>query len=366
MDIIHIVLGKANPDRMNGVNKVVYQLASRQATSGRKVQVWGIANDLDHNYGDRPFDTRIFKKQKNPFSISTELKQAIAASKNTYFHLHGGWIPAFWSVAKTLKKYHKTSVLTPHGAYNTIAMQNSGWIKRVYFQLFEKRVLSIVTKIHCIGASEKQGLQAIYPNDKQHILPYGFDMPDTDDFVKKQGDAFIVGFVGRVDIHTKGLDILVEAFAKFSKQKKAELWIVGDSDEMPILKSMIGDKNIAHKVKLHGSKFGYGKDYIISQMDVFTHPSRNEGLPTAVLEAASFGVPSIVTEATNVGMYLERHNAGRCVPNESVDDLLYAFEEIYAAWQNNEMNTYIDGTQKMLNTEFSWENLVGRYDELYK
>ena len=36
MEIIHIVLGKANPERMNGVNKVVFQLATKQAESGRK------------------------------------------------------------------------------------------------------------------------------------------------------------------------------------------------------------------------------------------------------------------------------------------------------------------------------------------
>ena len=47
MEIIHIVLGKANPDRMNGVNKVVYQLATKQADFGEKVAVWGITNDTE-------------------------------------------------------------------------------------------------------------------------------------------------------------------------------------------------------------------------------------------------------------------------------------------------------------------------------
>ena len=60
MEIVHLILGKANPNRMNGVNKVVYQLASRQSLSKRDVSIWGITKDLNHNYGERPFQTLLF------------------------------------------------------------------------------------------------------------------------------------------------------------------------------------------------------------------------------------------------------------------------------------------------------------------
>ena len=94
MEIIHVVLGKANPSRMNGVNKVVFQLATEQALAGRKVSIWGITKSVEHNYGERPFETQLFKAQRNPFAISEELrKKLIAAKGNAIFHLHGGWIP---------------------------------------------------------------------------------------------------------------------------------------------------------------------------------------------------------------------------------------------------------------------------------
>ena len=65
MKIIHLVLGKANPERMNGVNKVVHQLAKTQATLGQKVSVWGIANDLIPNYPIRNFKTVLFQQYSN-------------------------------------------------------------------------------------------------------------------------------------------------------------------------------------------------------------------------------------------------------------------------------------------------------------
>ena len=50
MEIIHLVLGKANPLRMNGVNKVVHELAEQQCASGLKASVWGITAQPVHDY----------------------------------------------------------------------------------------------------------------------------------------------------------------------------------------------------------------------------------------------------------------------------------------------------------------------------
>ncbi|WP_175455474.1 hypothetical protein [Flavobacterium omnivorum] len=44
-------------------------------------------------------------KQRNPFAIAEELKSAIIGKKGkAIFHLHGGWIPVFYSLAKLLDK----------------------------------------------------------------------------------------------------------------------------------------------------------------------------------------------------------------------------------------------------------------------
>ncbi|PCJ65328.1 MAG: hypothetical protein COA58_10745 [Bacteroidetes bacterium] len=366
MGIVHIILGKANPNRMNGVNKVVFQLASHQASAGKDVQVWGIAEDTIHNYGERNFETRLFKKSKNPFGISRELKSAIEESKVEVFHLHGGWIPMYWVVSKYLKKYGKHMVLTPHGAYNSIAMQKNAWIKKRYFTLFEKFTLNRVNKIHCIGKSEKEGLESIYPNDKQRLVPYGFEGLRGNLTNKDNGEDFIVGFVGRIDIHTKGLDLLTEAFARFKKGKNTKLWIVGNSNELLLLKRRVLELGISKDTILFGSQYGEDKNKLLQQMNIFTHPSRNEGLPTAVLEAASFGVPSVVTEATNVGKYITKYNAGLCIANENVNALEEALDLLYHKWENKQMGIYAQNTKSMLEKEFNWDSLVSQFDELYQ
>ena len=104
MKIIHLILGKANPERMNGVNKVVHALATQQQRAGADVAVWGITADLSDNYPAREFATRLFLAQRNPFSLAAELRDALRqqAGSPTVVHLHGAFIPVYFSVARLL------------------------------------------------------------------------------------------------------------------------------------------------------------------------------------------------------------------------------------------------------------------------
>ncbi len=368
MEIIHLILGKANPERMNGVNKVVYQLTTQQALSSRKVSIWGVTKNIEKNYGERNFETLLFQAHKNPFKIDVKLKEALKSVKGkAVIHLHGGWVPIYSSLATFLYKHSIPFVLTPHGAYNTIAMNRSGVLKKLYFQLFEKKMLQKVAKIHSLGESEVDGLNQFFPNSKSYLIPYGFEPIHCNSQIINDSGYFIVGFVGRLDIYTKGLDLLIKAFSNFaSKYSNVKLWMIGDSSEKADLEKLIIDNNLEEKVVLFGSKFGEEKNEIIQQMSIFTHPSRNEGLPTAVLEASSLGIPSVVTKATNISSYVNNFNAGIAISNENSKELETAFEVLYQKWKNNDLLEFQLNAKKMVLEAFNWNNIVEKFDVLYK
>lgn len=365
MEIIHVLLGKANPNRMNGVNKVVNQLATQQAKTWRYTEVWGISSDQTHNYESRNFETRLFLKEKNPFKISNELKQAILKTSTvSVFHLHGGWVPCFYALCKYLKKHNKRVVITPHGAYNTIAMRKNKWVKNIYFQLFEKPLLKRVDAIHCLGHSEKEGLNAIYKNKKQQLVPYGFEMPKMQPVKPPASETdFVVGFVGRIDMYTKGLDLLVEAFARLDPRSK--LWIVGEGSDLKKLKELASSFDIAERVTFFGSQFGQEKNSLIQQMDVFVHSSRNEGLPTAVLEACSFSVPCVVTQATNVAHLVEEYQAGVAVDNDSTQSLHEGLSLLQKKAFSGTLNPLGRNAKKLVSKEFEWTYVVEQFDTIY-
>lgn len=365
MEIIHIILGKANPDRLNGVNKVVYNLATQQAKAGKNVAVWGITADLRHNYPSRNFATRLFKASRIPFFVDAALKQSILQHKEAVFHLHGGWIPVFSSLARFFAQNAVRYVLTPHGAYNSIAMQRSLIKKRVYHRLFESALLRHAYRIHAIGASEVEGLTAVFPTASPKLLPYGFDFKPRRGAFSKNSD-FTVGFVGRLDVYTKGLDLLLEAFKIFQKtHPNSKLWIIGEGDGMPFLQEF-KEKNHLSNIVFWGKRFGDEKDDLMSKMHVFGHPSRNEGLPSAVLEAAALGIPTIVTKATNLYEYVIRFGAGIGIEDNSLAALVAALESMYKRYETGDFSDYSDGASKMLSSVFDWSDLVHRYDELYE
>lgn len=365
MEIIHIILGKANPERMNGVNKVVFGMATKQMSYGENVTVWGIANDTEKNYPDRNFETRLFIKSKNPFGISTELKKAILEKKgNAIFHLHGGWIPVFFTISNLLSKNKIPFILTPHGAYNSIAMKKSQWVKKIYFQLFEKSLLNKVTKIHCLGQSEIEGLSQFYATNKAVLLPYGYEN-NSKTFIDevKDSDQFIFGFVGRLDIYTKGIDKLIEGFASFSKtHTNARLWIIGDSNEKQLLQKMVEEKGLSRQVVFFGSKFGFHKEVLLKHIDVFVHPSRNEGLPSSIIEAASFGKPCLVSDATNMGTLVQEYQAGKVIKKVSAKQISKAMDEFYSISQLPEaFQTMQDNAKRMIKDNFNWNKIIHDY-----
>ncbi len=369
MDIIHLVLGKANPERMNGVNKVVYQLATKQAESGLKVSVWGIAVDLKENYGIRNFETLLFLQQRNPFAVSKELKQAlIKPKKEVIFHLHGGWIPVFSTIANLLYQHKIQFVFTPHGAYNYIAMQRSFWLKKIYFHLFEKKILLKTKKIHCIGKSEVSGLASLFSVSKSILLPYGYESYKEIHPSKVVNKNIIFGFIGRLDVYTKGLDTLIEAFETLiTKNPGAQLWIVGDSKEKKELELKIRAKKMEGNVSLLGSKFGAEKDQLLTKIDVFVHPSRNEGLPLSVIEAASFGKPCVVTDATNIGDLIMQYRAGETIYNQSSQELEMAMSALTAIWRNPVAFSILQQNAIMMIKEnYNWKRIIQQFNhELY-
>lgn len=367
MEIIHVILGKANPERMNGVNKVVHQLATRQTAAGRKVQVWGITRNPVHDYPERNFETQLFHAYQNKFQVDRQLlnEMELHRNSNTIFHLHGGFNPAMYSVARNLHRLSIPFVFTPHGAYNTIAMQRSRVTKWVYIQLYEKKLVRWASCIHCLGKSEVTGLHKIYPNARTRLVPYGYEAMHDNIFMYNEQEP-VIGFCGRLDIYTKGLDVLLDAFSRVKKAvPDAALWIIGDGPERPKLEKMVAEKKL-DGVTLWGSKYGAEKDALLQQVHIFAHPSRNEGLPASVLEAAAMGIPCVVTEATNVGDSINQYQCGSVIEHPDAGELFNAIMHVQNRVKQEGRKPLRDAAKQMVRESYNWNHIIGRFDELYQ
>ena len=369
MEIVHVILGKANPDRMNGVNKVVNSLATYQTALGYKVSVWGITKNPTHDYPKRDYETVLFK-EISKFFLPKRIKKAIAEKKSdTIFHFHGGFISQFILIARLIRKMGFNYVFTPHGSYNTVAMERSHWKKKFYIFLFEKTLVQKAKAIHFIGESEIKGAKQLFKLPDYYLVPNGQNLEEIEipAFPKTENRFPIFGFCGRLDIKTKGLDLLLTGFADYltNRDGKGELWLMGDGKEKAQLEALAQNLNIGNQVKFLGSLYGKQKIETMYQFDYLFLTSRNEGLPGVVLEASAIKVPCIVSKETNMGSYIEQNKAGAVLPENNAFEISYAMQNAMIWNHNGQLKNLQKNATQMITHFFNWETIVTKLNKLY-
>lgn len=370
MQIIHIILGKANPNRMNGVNKVVWQLATHQFKTGLNVQVWGITKTPEVQDFETQFPLKLFKANRFSAPIGLEKEILECEASDTIFHFHGGFILDFFFIALLLIKHQLKYVLTPHGAYNTVAMQRSWFRKQLYFFLFEKKLVTNASFIQAVGKSEIDGLNQKIKGANQLLIPNGYISDYNHEPVNTPENVFIIAYCGRLDVHTKGIDLMLASMAllKNTTQSKLpfELWLIGDGSDRKWITKEIVKRDLGSVVHLKGAQYGNAKIKLLKQAHLFLHPSRNEGMPTGVQEAASLGLPLIVSEETNLGKYVNDFNAGWVLPENNSVNQVIAISKAMQLQATGKLSEKKILAAKMVATEFDWAPIAMKLQEGYE
>jgi glycosyltransferase involved in cell wall biosynthesis len=114
------------------------------------------------------------------------------------------------------------------------------------------------------------------------------------------GEALRMGFIGTLAQLYKGPDVLLNAAAICrSRGVDFELVIVGDGRRAPDMNALAERLGIENRTRFAGQlAFGQAIRDFLDTVDLFVMPSRQEGLPRAMLEAMARGCPCI---GSNIG-----------------------------------------------------------------
>ena len=177
------------------------------------------------------------------------------------------------------------------------------------------------------------------------------------------GDSFVIGSIGRVEKH-KGHSFLIEAISK-CKESGADYRaiIAGDGPERENLKSEI------HRLGLDDAVImpGWRRDItgLLSTMDVFIQPSLlQEGLPLALAEAASAGLPLIATPIGGNPEIVEDGVNGFIVP--AGDPGALAEKIRYLMENSREAARMGENSKKLWMEKFTLTRMIDEIDSLYK
>jgi glycosyltransferase involved in cell wall biosynthesis len=107
-------------------------------------------------------------------------------------------------------------------------------------------------------------------------------------------------FVGQI-CQRKGIFDLIQAFANLPEylRKSSELLVAGDG-EIEKAKELTESLNLTAQITFLGLIDAQERDLLLEKADIYVLPTYNEGLPLALLEAMSWGLPVITTPVSGI------------------------------------------------------------------
>jgi len=112
-------------------------------------------------------------------------------------------------------------------------------------------------------------------------------------FLIKQEKPKYILFLSRLDVAQKGIDLLLQSYAKIANQTEYNLIIAGHGPDEEKIKNMIIDLELSEKVKMYGSAYGMKKFKLMSEALFVAFPSRHDEMCLWALEALAGGLPLI-------------------------------------------------------------------------
>jgi glycosyltransferase involved in cell wall biosynthesis len=123
---------------------------------------------------------------------------------------------------------------------------------------------------------------------------------------KKEGSKIVIGTVAAVNVRFKGQQFIIEALGQLKRKglTRYEYQLVGGGDQA-YLKSVAEKHDVVDQVIFMNS---LPHDIVFSWLetiDLYVQPSRQEGLPRALIEAMSRGVPAFGARTAGIPELLE-------------------------------------------------------------
>ena len=157
-------------------------------------------------------------------------------------------------------------------------------------------------------------------------------IPSDGEWLRKQFDlppqAIVCTGIGRL-VPQKGFDILIDAFAKIAAQAP-DLYclIIGEGEEKEKLSEQIRTAGLENRIRLIGYHDRSKAMSILKSSDMFVMPSRYEGTPIALLEAAALARPILAACAGGIPELVKHEQQAYLVPTHDPEALAKGFVKL--------------------------------------
>ena len=202
------------------------------------------------------------------------------------------------------------------------------------------------------------------PDDRCHLIPgWGIDTAHFS-VLPEPEPPVTAAYVGRM-IEDKGINVLIEAFGRLRAQGvPLRLILAGDCDPHNV--GSLQPEELRQRTEDLGIDWiGQAADIreVWAQAHFAVLPSRREGIPRSLLEAAACGRAMVATDAPGCRQIARRDETALTVPIDDAEALAQAMAQM--ATDAERRRAYAANARRLVEQAFSTDVICGRIVDLY-
>lgn len=348
--VIHV--GVYAPGSPNGIHRMIYDTIHHYQ---QQVQFQVVSFDLsvgDEYWLETPDGIRVHHfslPRLKGFALPEGFTHWLnSLPQRSIFHLHGVFNPEAYAVGRWLVPRGIPYLYTPHDAYSSTSLRSNALAKRVYIALAERFLLDHAAGIQATTLEGAANI-ARYTNRPVTLAPLFTPDPQPDMTTLQQRRA--VGFVGRLDIYQKGLDLALTAFHQFRQMTgcTAPLLLIGpeEAGSAAELRAQCTALGLTPEQDVYflGVLDEPAKKRLLATCRAYLQLSRFEGFGISIIEALAQGLPAVISPQVPISGLI--HNNGGFVvetPSQAADALAAIFalaDDAYTDLVHKARTTYI-------------------------
>lgn len=267
--------------------------------------------------------------------------------------LHSTYIPGNIAAAWSARRHGVPYIVMPHGGYNVRARGRRHRRKRLWLPI-ERAYLERALAVHVFFETETRDAAEVAPSARWLVAPTGFDMPAEH---WDGGTGGYLAWLGRYDIRTKGLDLLVHAMGQLPMQDRLPLRLHGrrSEDSPEDVEKIAQASGLADVVTVGGQIGEDEKRDFFRRAVAYVHPSRWESHSLGLVEALAYGIPSVVSVFCVIAPELEAADAAVIV-EPTPDGIAQGISAIL-----RRPHQYSDRAIHFVQTSLAWNVIIERY-----
>lgn len=291
------------------------------------------------------------------------------------YHGHGLYVYPNFLLGRYAREENKPLVYHPHGFFDPWILSRSKLKKRAVHWLFENANFRHVAFWRALSEKERGQIQTVVgKNSEIVVLPNGVHLPPdrSTEAIEELQSRYPgkrpnrVLFLSRIH-PKKGIDLLLKAWAALpaSVRQDWEIALFGPNEDgyQAEMESLARDLGLADTCTFYGSVSGEAKEAAFRSADLFVLPSRSEGFPMAVLEAASYGLPVVQTNECNFSDLTSHEGAWEARPD--IDSLTVTLEQALQADENERRQRGQKG-KALVQRDYQWSAIAQQMDAACK